>query len=97
MLSRSPVEVVARLAAAGCTVAVIGRGQLTSDVPEHAGFGGAATGNWEMDSTTRGVGGNPSIPVTSVGEENLLEDEEEAVEPPLLCQPVEEDEKSMEG
>ena len=76
MLELSPVEVVRRLVEAGCTVAVIGRAQLSSDIPEHAWLSGARTGNWEVDSTTRGLGGNPSVPVTSVGEENLIDDEE---------------------
>ena len=31
-----------------------------------------------VDATTRGVGGSPRIPVTSVGEENLLDDEADA-------------------
>ena len=40
MLQCCPCEVVERLVAAGCTVAVIGREQLTSDVPEHAFLSG---------------------------------------------------------
>ena len=40
MLQGCPREVVERLAAAGCTVAVIGREQVTSDVPEHAFLSG---------------------------------------------------------
>jgi hypothetical protein len=63
--------------AAGCTVAVIGRAQLTSDVPEHRFLSAANKGDWTYDATTRGVGGNPAVPVSSVGEENLLEDEPE--------------------
>lgn len=78
MLSHSPPDVLERLQAARCTVAVIGRAQLTSDVPEHAFLSGAAKhGDWTYDATTRGVGGNPGVAVTSVGEENLLEDEVE--------------------
>ena len=77
MLEGTPEPVLARLAAAGCSVAVAAREQLTSDIPEHSFLSGEATGNWEYDATTRGVGGNPSVPVTSVGEENLLDDEEE--------------------
>lgn len=80
MLEFTPAAVVERLVAARCTVAIIGREQLTSDVPEHSWLSGAQTGNWEYDATTRGVGGNPNVPVTSVGEENLLEDEPDPAE-----------------
>ena len=45
MLQGCPREVVARLAAAGCTVAVIGREQVTSDVPEHAFLSGERCGS----------------------------------------------------
>ena len=46
MLQGCPREVVARLAAAGCTVAVIGREQVTSDVPEHAFLSGERCGSY---------------------------------------------------
>ena len=45
MLQGCPREVLARLAAAGCTVAVIGREQVTSDVPEHAFLSGERCGS----------------------------------------------------
>ena len=78
MLRDTPADVLVRMRAAGCTVAVIGRAQLTSDVPEHRFLSAANNkGDWTYDATTRGVGGNPNVPVSSVGEENLLEDEPE--------------------
>lgn len=77
MLRDTPADVLVRMRAAGCTVAVIGRAQLTSDVPEHRFLSAANKGDWTYDATTRGVGGNPAVPVSSVGEENLLEDEPE--------------------
>ena len=78
MLRDTPADVLVRMRAAGCTVAVIGRAQLTSDVPEHRFLSAASNkGDWTYDATTRGVGGNPNVPVSSVGEENLLEDEPE--------------------
>ena len=76
MLRGSPPHVLERLQAAHCSVAIIGRAQLTSDVPEHAFLSGALKGgDWEYDATTRGLAGNPACPVTSVGEENLVDDE----------------------
>ena len=51
MLEHSPTAVVERLACAGCSIAVIGREQLTSDVPEHAWLSGTktqATGSLRM-------------------------------------------------
>jgi len=77
MLRDTPADVLVRMRAAGCTVAVIGRAQLTSDVPEHRFLSAANKGDWTYDATTRGVGGNPAVPVSSAGEENLLEDEPE--------------------
>ena len=77
MLVETPTAILSRLEAARCSISVIGREQLTSDVPEHAFLSGATSGNWEYDATTRGVGGNPGVPITSVGEENLVEDEAE--------------------
>jgi hypothetical protein len=77
MLRDTPADVLVRMRAAGCTVAVIGRAQLTSDVPEHRFLSAANKGDWTYDATTRGVGGSPAVPVSSVGEENLLEDEPE--------------------
>jgi hypothetical protein len=50
-------------------VAIIGRAQVTTDVPEHH-FMKHCKGR-DIDSTTRGLGGTLAIPVTSCGEENL--------------------------
>jgi hypothetical protein len=36
MLADSPADVVQRMAAAGCKLAIIGRCQVTTDIPEHA-------------------------------------------------------------
>lgn len=74
MLRASPAEVVDRLRAADCSVAIIGRAQLLSDLPEHAQLSARACGSWEWDATTRGVC-DASRALVSVGEENLLDDE----------------------
>ncbi|KOO23803.1 hypothetical protein Ctob_008176, partial [Chrysochromulina tobinii] len=46
MLRDTPADVLVRMRAAGCTVAVIGRAQLTSDVPEHRFLSAANKGDW---------------------------------------------------
>ncbi|KAG1655299.1 hypothetical protein FOA52_002458 [Chlamydomonas sp. UWO 241] len=70
MLADSPANVVQRLAAAGCKLAIIARCQVTTDIPEHA-YLKLANGGRDLDTTTRGLGGSASLPVTSCGEENL--------------------------
>lgn len=68
-----PASVLRRLSDLKASVHVIGRGQVTSDLPEHAhmrGVDGGYTGEAgvTLDNRTRGMGGLKS----SCGEENLL-------------------------
>ncbi|KAG2498106.1 hypothetical protein HYH03_003864 [Edaphochlamys debaryana] len=71
MLELSPPEVVRRLVAGGAKVAIIGRHQVTTDIPAHS-FMRWAEGGRDTDTTTRGLGGTGQNPVTSCGEENLI-------------------------
>lgn len=72
MLEAVPEPVLERLRRGGAVLAVIGAAQVTSDIPQHAYMKGAPRGAGTVDSSTRGLGGHPAIPVTSVGEENLV-------------------------
>lgn len=74
MLEHCQPAIVHRMAAAGCTVAVIGREQVTSDMPPHNFLKElqASLGQRTYDNGCRGVGGTVHVPCTSVGEENLL-------------------------
>ncbi|KAF8071143.1 GPA3 [Scenedesmus sp. PABB004] len=70
MLSRARRDVLARLRAARCAFAIIGRRQATTDVPPHRFMRGA--GGRDVDATARGLGATAAVPVASCGEENLL-------------------------
>jgi len=50
-------------------VAIIGRDEVTTDVPEYANLYAMFPGDWDA---FRGVGATIAIPVSSAGEENLL-------------------------
>lgn len=68
MLGNLP-EVRARLQQAGAELHIIGRNQVTSDLPEHRHLKGQPfAGTQTVDERTRGLGGK----LTSCGEENLL-------------------------
>ncbi|KAG2483963.1 hypothetical protein HYH03_017208 [Edaphochlamys debaryana] len=69
MLAASPPALVQRLAGAGAAFAVFGAEQVVSDVPAHR-FMRYNTGR-DLDTSARGLGATPAIPVTSCGEENL--------------------------
>ncbi|GLC50836.1 hypothetical protein PLESTB_000437300 [Pleodorina starrii] len=75
MLSGSPPELLRRLAAGGARLAIIGRSQLTTDMPPHA-FLKWSEGGRDTDTTTRGLGGTREAPTTSCGEENLTMEED---------------------
>lgn len=62
------------MVAAGCSIAIIGRNQVTSDMPPHNWLkqAQASLGKRTYDGGCRGVGGTVEVPCTSVGEENLL-------------------------
>ncbi|GFH26612.1 VHL domain-containing protein [Haematococcus lacustris] len=75
MLCNSPIEIVRRMAETGCCVGIIGRHQVTTDIPDHA-FMKLSHGGRDIDATTRGLGGTRACPMTSCGEENLtMEDD----------------------
>lgn len=70
MLENLP-EIRAKLASAGAKLHIIGKNQVTSDLPEHRHMKGkpiAAYNGLTVDQRTRGLGGL----LTSCGEENLL-------------------------
>lgn len=69
MMQAAPAAVLRRLQEAQCQVAIIGRQQVTTDIPAHH-FMKHCKGR-DIDGTTRGLGGTAAIPVTSCGEENL--------------------------
>ncbi|MEW5301915.1 MAG: hypothetical protein WDW36_004739 [Sanguina aurantia] len=71
MLQNSPPGLVRRLSARGAEVAIIGRDQVTSDIPAHAPLKDSS-GDRDIDGSTRGLGGTMQCPTTSCGEENLL-------------------------
>mmetsp|Transcript_66353 Transcript_66353/g.128306 ORF Transcript_66353/g.128306 Transcript_66353/m.128306 type:complete len:427 (-) Transcript_66353:145-1425(-) len=73
MLSSVHGDVLARMHQCGCTVGIIGRCQKTSDMPPHSYLKGYKTSDGRcFDQGTRGLGGTKAIPVTTVGEENVM-------------------------
>eukprot|EP00960_Hanusia_phi_P029360 747912-Hanusia_phi.AAC.1 len=75
MLERASKDICDRLVAGNASIAVIGRSQVTSDMPPHTFLKNLQTGETSgrsYDTGCRGVGGTCSVPCTSVGEENLL-------------------------
>merc|ERR1740129_310424 len=72
MLKDGNQDVVRRMCECKCTVGVIGAAQVGSDLPPHGFLKGMHTlDGRSFDEGTRGVGGTKSVPLTSVGEENL--------------------------
>ena len=71
MLSQSPESVVARLRRWGAMVALIGREQKVTDLPEYAHLRGKPWGARATVDDCRGLGGNLGNPTCSVGEENV--------------------------
>eukprot|EP00775_Hariotina_reticulata_P012948 gene12948-13076_t len=73
MLAGCRPDIVSRMVIAGCTVAIIGRCQVTTDVPAHRFMRAqAADGLRDIDATTRGLGATTAVPTTSCSEENLI-------------------------
>ena len=71
MMLRPQPAVVARMVKAGAELHIIGKDQVTSDLPEHRSLKGSklkAFDDQTVDERTRGLGGL----LTSCGEENLL-------------------------
>lgn len=52
---------------------IIGRQQVVSDIPAHRFM--AFSVDRDLDKTARGLGGTRSLPITTVGVENLTKDE----------------------
>jgi hypothetical protein len=83
LLSNQPV-VAANLAAAGAELHIIGRDQVTSDLPEHRHLKGKKLDEYHgltVDERTRGLGGL----FTSCGEENLLKLEKDRYKGRDIC------------
>ena len=70
MLRDAKAGVIRRLVEGKCKVSIIGRDQVTTDIPEHS-YLKLQRGGRDLDSTTRGLGGSKELPVASVGEENI--------------------------
>eukprot|EP00882_Tetradesmus_deserticola_P023566 GHRQ01025657.1.p1 GENE.GHRQ01025657.1~~GHRQ01025657.1.p1 ORF type:complete len:341 (+),score=136.61 GHRQ01025657.1:292-1314(+) len=65
-------DIMQRLVAAGCTLAIIGRCQVTTDIPAHRFMRcQVEEGGRDIDGTTRGMGATRCVPTASCGEENL--------------------------
>ncbi len=83
LLSNQPV-VVSNLVAAGAELHIIGRHQVTSDLPEHRSLKGKPLPEYHgltVDQRTRGLGGL----LTSCGEENLLKLDEDRYRGRDIC------------
>jgi len=83
LLSNQPL-VAANLAAAGAELHIIGREQVTSDLPEHRHLKGKKLEEYDgltVDERTRGLGGL----LTSCGEENLLKLEKDRYRGRDIC------------
>jgi len=70
MTSTLPQEVLQAMVQANTKVAVMGRYEGTTDIPEHAYLESDTTLNWDLRA--RGLGGTLELPLTSCAEENLL-------------------------
>jgi alpha-glucosidase len=83
LLSNQPT-VISNLVAAGAELHIIGRNQVTSDLPEHRALKGKPLAEYRgltVDQRTRGLGGL----LTSCGEENLLKLEEDRYRGRDIC------------
>jgi hypothetical protein len=74
MLLHVPEEIVKAMVDFGLEVAIIGRGQKTTDIPAHAHLKGKyiQNSNRSFEDGTRGLGATISCPILSCGEDNLL-------------------------
>jgi hypothetical protein len=83
LLSNQPI-VVSNLVSAGAELHIIGREQVTSDLPEHRHLKGKKLEQYHgltVDQRTRGLGGL----LTSCGEENLLKLEKDRYKGRDIC------------
>lgn len=74
MLQDAHADVKERLVAAGAQLGIVGRKQALTDMPYHSFMRFMV--DRDVDATARGLGGTSTVPVTSVGEENLLMDDD---------------------
>lgn len=84
MLTEHQPVVVANLVAAGAALHIIGKDQVTSDLPEHRHLKGKKLDYYHgltVDERTRGLGGL----LTSCGEENLLKLEKDRYRGGDIC------------
>lgn len=73
MLSDVDASIIQRMKDVGLEIAIIGRDQCTSDIPAHAHLKNKYTEDGRLyDTGTRGLGATVACPVLSVGEENVL-------------------------
>lgn len=73
MLYDTPPDIKQRMVDAGAALGIIGRDQMTCNLPPHANLKHAGCER-DLDRDTRGLGGNRDVPTASVGEENVLMD-----------------------
>ena len=69
MLEKVP-EVKNKIGSYNGRVGIMGKDEVTTDIPEHAFLANDTTINW--DERARGLGGTIYIPITTCAEENLL-------------------------
>ena len=78
MLRGAPSAVTARMVAHECKVGIIGRRQVTTDIPCHGHLKGTTTSDGrDFDAGTQGLGGVPGCATTTVGEENVTMDDDD--------------------
>ncbi len=70
MTSMLPEAVLDSMVARGTRVAIMGRYEGTTDIPEHRHLINDTTLNWNLRA--RGLGGDLELPLTSCAEENVL-------------------------
>ncbi len=70
MMLSARVDVHTAMVDGGAYVGVMAPSEVTTDIPEHAHLKNDPNTDW--DRRARGLGGTPSNPITTVGEENLL-------------------------
>ncbi len=70
MIKSLPSNVVDTMRSRGVRIAVMGRYEGTTDLPEHGFLVADTSVNWDVRA--RGLGGTPNLPLTSCAEENLL-------------------------
>ncbi len=70
MTSMLPKAVLDSMVGRGTRVAIMGRYEGTTDIPEHRHLASDTTLNWDLRA--RGLGGDLELPLTSCAEENVL-------------------------